>query len=97
MKMNEEKDGFSFAIDAIDSPKARACTLKTPNGIIETPVFMPVGTQGTVKAVNQRFLEQDIKAQIVLSNTYHLYLRPGMEILEKAGGLHKFMKGLNDN
>ncbi len=52
---------------------------------------MPVGTQGTVKAVNQNFLEHDIKAQIVLSNTYHLYLRPGTEILEKAGGLHKFM------
>ena len=52
---------------------------------------MPVGTQGTVKAVNQNFLEHDIKAQIVLSNTYHLYLRPGTKILEKAGGLHKFM------
>src|SRR5665811_49265 len=52
---------------------------------------MPVGTQGTVKAVNQSYLEKDIQAQIVLSNTYHLYLRPGTEVLEKAGGLHKFM------
>ncbi|NWG27333.1 MAG: tRNA guanosine(34) transglycosylase Tgt, partial [Ignavibacteriaceae bacterium] len=63
----------------------------TDHGTVETPAFMPVGTQGTVKAVNQNFLEHDIKAQIVLSNTYHLYLRPGTEILEKAGGLHKFM------
>src|SRR5690606_32627928 len=55
------------------------------------PIFMPVGTQGTVKAVNQHYLAEDIEAQIVLSNTYHLYLRPGTEILEKAGGLHKFM------
>jgi len=71
--------------------KARAGVFETDHGIVETPAFMPVGTQGTVKAVNQNFLEQDIKAQIVLSNTYHLYLRPGTEILEKAGGLHKFM------
>jgi queuine tRNA-ribosyltransferase len=70
--------------------KARAGVFETDNGIIETPAFMPVGTQGTVKAVNQKILEE-IKAQIVLSNTYHLYLRPGTEVLEKAGGLHKFM------
>jgi queuine tRNA-ribosyltransferase len=72
--------------------KARAGYFETPHGVVETPIFMPVGTQGTVKAVNQFFLETDIKAQIVLSNTYHLYLRPGTEILEKAGGLHQFMK-----
>jgi queuine tRNA-ribosyltransferase len=71
--------------------KARAGFFETDHGIVETPAFMPVGTQGTVKAVNNNFLEQDIKAQIVLSNTYHLYLRPGTEVLEKAGGLHKFM------
>ncbi len=71
--------------------KARACNLKTEHGVIETPIFMPVGTLGTVKAVNQDLLENEIKAQIVLSNTYHLFLRPGMEVMEQAGGLHKFM------
>ena len=83
---------LNFSITAKDSDsKARAGSFETDHGIVETPAFMPVGTQGTVKAVNQNFLEHDIKAQIVLSNTYHLYLRPGTEILEKAGGLHKFM------
>jgi queuine tRNA-ribosyltransferase len=71
--------------------KARAGFFETDHGTVETPIFMPVGTQGTVKAVNQNYLEKDIQAQIVLSNTYHLYLRPGTEVLEKAGGLHKFM------
>ena len=71
--------------------KARAGEFETAHGKVETPIFMPVGTQGTVKAVNQRYLESDIKAQIVLSNTYHLYLRPGTDTLEKAGGLHQFM------
>lgn len=70
---------------------ARAGWFETDHGRVETPIFMPVGTQGTVKAVNQNILEEEIKAQIVLSNTYHLYLRPGTEILESAGGLHKFM------
>jgi queuine tRNA-ribosyltransferase len=74
-----------------EGSKARTGYFQTDHGIVETPIFMPVGTQGTVKAVNQSFLENDIKAQIVLSNTYHLYLRPGTEVLEKAGGLHKFM------
>ena len=64
--------------------------MTTDHGIIETPIFMPVGTQGTVKAVHIPELEQDIRAQIILGNTYHLYLRPGLDILEKAGGLHKF-------
>ncbi|MEI7811369.1 MAG: tRNA guanosine(34) transglycosylase Tgt [Ignavibacteria bacterium] len=73
------------------SSKARAGKIETAHGIIETPIFMPVGTQGTVKAVNQYYLKTDVKAQIILSNTYHLYLRPGPEILEKAGGLHKFI------
>ena len=71
--------------------KARAGTIETDHGNIETPIFMPVGTAGTVKAVHQRELINDIKAQIILGNTYHLYLRPGMDILEKAGGIHKFI------
>jgi len=71
--------------------KARAGWFQTDHGVVETPIFMPVGTQGTVKAVNQYYLEHEIRAQIVLSNTYHLYLRPGTEILESAGGLHNFM------
>ena len=71
--------------------KARCGFFETDHGIVETPIFMPVGTQGSVKAVNQSYLEKDIQAQIVLSNTYHLYLRPGTEVLENAGGLHKFI------
>lgn len=71
--------------------KARVGEFKTGHGTVQTPIFMPVGTQGTVKAVTQRVLENEINAEIVLSNTYHLYLRPGTEILEKAGGLHRFM------
>jgi queuine tRNA-ribosyltransferase len=70
--------------------KARAGVLHTDHGTIETPIFMPVGTAGTVKAVHQRELHDDIHAQIILGNTYHLYLRPGLDILEKAGGLHRF-------
>lgn len=70
--------------------KARAGLITTDHGQIETPIFMPVGTQGAVKAVHMPELENDIKAQIILGNTYHLYLRPGLEILEQAGGLHKF-------
>lgn len=69
---------------------ARAGLITTDHGTIETPIFMPVGTLGSVKAVHQRELRDDIKAQIILGNTYHLYLRPGIDILEKAGGLHKF-------
>lgn len=69
---------------------ARAGLITTAHGIIETPIFMPVGTVGSVKAVHFHELENDIKAQIILGNTYHLYLRPGMGIIEKAGGLHKF-------
>jgi len=70
---------------------ARTGTISTAHGDITTPVFMPVGTQGTVKGVHQHELENIVKAQIILGNTYHLYLRPGVEILQKAGGLHKFM------
>ncbi len=71
--------------------KARAGKIITDHGEIETPIFMPVGTVGSVKAVTQQQLHNDIKAQIILGNTYHLYLRPGLEVLEQAGGLHKFM------
>lgn len=69
---------------------ARAGLITTAHGTIETPIFMPVGTVGSVKAVHFHELENDIKAQIILGNTYHLYLRPGMDIIEKVGGLHKF-------
>ncbi len=69
---------------------ARAGEIHTDHGIIETPIFMPVGTAGTVKAVHQHELINDVKAQIILGNTYHLYLRPGLDTIEKAGGLHKF-------
>jgi len=71
--------------------KARAGSLTTDHGVIQTPIFMPVGTMGTVKGVHQRELKNDINPDIILGNTYHLYLRPQTEILEKAGGLHKFM------
>ena len=73
------------------SSNARACLIKTSHGSIETPVFMPVGTQGTVKGIHQRELKEEIKSDIILGNTYHLYLRPGIETIEKAGGLHKFI------
>jgi queuine tRNA-ribosyltransferase len=71
--------------------KARAGALETAHGIIETPIFMPVGTVGTVKGVHQSELKEQINPDIILGNTYHLYLRPGTDILQKAGGLHKFM------
>lgn len=70
--------------------KARAGVITTGHGPIETPIFMPVGTVGSVKAVTQEQLNNEIEAQIILGNTYHLYLRPGTEVLEQAGGLHKF-------
>src|SRR5215213_6830669 len=71
--------------------KARAGKITTDHGEILTPIFMPVGTVGSVKAVTQQQLEDNVKAQIILGNTYHLFLRPGLEIMEAAGGLHKFM------
>ena len=70
--------------------KARAGVITTDHGTIETPIFMPVGTLGSVKGVHTRELRDDIKAQIILGNTYHLYLRPGLDVVRKAGGLHKF-------
>lgn len=72
------------------SSNARAGLITTRHGTVETPIFMPVGTQGTVKAVHFSELKEDVKAEIILGNTYHLYLRPGVEILEQAGGLHRF-------
>jgi queuine tRNA-ribosyltransferase len=82
---------MKFELTAND-PKssARAGVLQTDHGEIQTPIFMPVGTAGSVKAVHQRELEHDVQAQIILGNTYHLYLRPGLGVLEQAGGLHKF-------
>jgi queuine tRNA-ribosyltransferase len=71
--------------------KARAGEFITGHGCVQTPIFMPVGTAGTVKAVHQHELKNDIKAQIILGNTYHLYLRPGLNTLESAGGLHRFI------
>jgi queuine tRNA-ribosyltransferase len=82
---------MKFTLSKTDqNTKARAGVVTTDHGEIHTPIFMPVGTAGSVKAVHQRELDQDIKAQIILGNTYHLYLRPGLDILERAGGLHKF-------
>ena len=80
-----------FDLQHTDSDSAaRAGVIHTDHGDIQTPIFMPVGTVGTVKGVHFRELREDIKAQIILGNTYHLYLRPGTHILHKAGGLHKF-------
>ena len=82
---------MKFTLQVEDpASKARAGFIETSHGTIQTPIFMPVGTAGTVKAVHQRELKEDIKAQIILGNTYHLYLRPGLDILQKAGGLHGF-------
>lgn len=83
---------MNFHLTARDPrSSARAGVLSTAHGDIETPIFMPVGTAGSVKAVHQRELENDIGAQIILGNTYHLYLRPGIDLLQRAGGLHRFM------
>ena len=82
---------MTFELQYTDSKtNARAGLITTDHGQIETPIFMPVGTVGTVKGVHLPELREDIKAQIILGNTYHLYLRPGLEVIEKAGGLHKF-------
>src|SRR5687767_11674730 len=82
---------MKFQLQAKDPHSAaRAGEITTDHGTILTPIFMPVGTAGTVKAVHQRELKEDIHAQIILGNTYHLYLRPGLHTIESAGGLHKF-------
>jgi len=81
-----------FNLDSKDpNSKARAGTIKTDHGLIHTPIFMPVGTSATVKGVHQRDLKQEVNPDIILGNTYHLYLRPSEKIIEKAGGIHKFM------
>ncbi len=83
---------ISFNLEKTDgSSQARAATISTDHGVIKTPIFMPVGTAATVKTIHFNELEEEIKAQIILSNTYHLFLRPGEELIHEAGGLHKFM------
>ncbi|MFK8038111.1 MAG: tRNA guanosine(34) transglycosylase Tgt [Crocinitomicaceae bacterium] len=83
---------MKFKLETTDpGSKARTGTVTTDHGDIKTPIFMPVGTAATVKGVHQHEVENDIKAQIILGNTYHLYLRPGIETIQKAGGLHQFM------
>ena len=87
---NPEGAGFKFEVLATDPTGARLGRLTTPHGVVDTPAFMPVGTAATVKGQTQQDLE-DLGVQILLSNTYHLYLRPGHELIRKLGGLHKFM------
>lgn len=83
---------LSFELEKKDiQTAARAGKITTDHGVIETPIFMPVGTVGSVKALSQQQLKTDVEAQIILGNTYHLYLRPGMDVMEAAGGLHRFM------
>ena len=83
---------FRFELEHVDRKTgARLGKLYTPHGVIQTPIYMPVGTQATVKAMLPRDLA-DIRAQIILSNTYHLYLRPGSKLVKEAGGLHSFMQ-----
>ena len=85
-------ENMNFELIKTDTAtKARAGKITTAHGVIETPIFMPVGTLGTVKGIHQRELKEDINPDIILGNTYHLYLRPSTAILEKAGGLHQFM------
>ena len=82
---------MKFTLQAQDAlSNARAGEIQTAHRHIQTPIFMPVGTAATVKAVHMHELVEDIQAQIILGNTYHLYLRPGLDVLHKAGGLHKF-------
>jgi len=84
---------MSFKIICCDKKSnARVGKLKTDHGVINTPIFMPVGTLGTVKGVHQRELNKDVKAEIILGNTYHLYLRPGIDVIQKAGGIHEFIR-----
>ncbi len=86
------KQAITYELLHIDKHSgARRGVIHTPHGDIQTPIFMPVGTQATVKGVNPRELKEEVKAQIILSNTYHLFLRPGHELVKEAGGLHQFM------
>ena len=89
--MNPQKKLMEFELlHTLEGSRARAGVITTGNGKIETPVFMPVGTAGSIKGIHTRDIKDDIRAQIILGNTYHLYLRPGIDIIENAGGLHKF-------
>src|ERR1700723_2752463 len=88
--METQHEGFKFEVLATDPTGARLGRLTTPHGVVDTPAFMPVGTAATVKGQTQQDLE-DLGVQILLSNTYHLYLRPGHELIRKLGGLHQFM------
>lgn len=91
MIITDKRAGRFFTLQHTDTNSAaRAGSIETDHGTIETPIFMPVGTVGSVKAVHLREIKDDINAQIILGNTYHLYLRPGLKVLEAAGGLHKF-------
>ncbi|MDP3927553.1 MAG: tRNA guanosine(34) transglycosylase Tgt [Bacteroidota bacterium] len=84
---------MKFTLHKTDTEtKARAGTLHTGRGNIETPIFMPVGTQGSVKSISQEDLAQKVQAQIILANTYHIFLRPGLEVINKAGGIHQFIQ-----
>ena len=86
------KEAITYELLHIDKNSgARRGVIHTPHGDIQTPIFMPVGTQATVKALTPEELKEDVQAQIILSNTYHLFLRPGHELVKEAGGLHKFM------
>ncbi|OYW10494.1 MAG: tRNA guanosine(34) transglycosylase Tgt, partial [Acidobacteriia bacterium 12-62-4] len=90
--MSELKEGLRFELQAqCPVTGARAGLMHTPHGVVETPVFMPVGTQATVKSLMPRQIEEELDAKIILSNTYHLYLRPGHELIRQLGGLHQFM------
>ena len=83
---------MKFKLEHKDSEtKARACKIETDHGVIQTPIFMPVGTAASVKGVDQMVLKNEINPDVILANNYHLYLRPGPEIISEAGGIHKFM------
>ena len=85
---------MKFTLEHTDrQSKARAGEIVTDHGVIKTPIFMPVGTAAAMKGIFHRDLKDEVKAQIILANTYHLYLRPGMEIIEQAGGVHRFSSG----
>lgn len=90
--MEQKKEALTFEIKKIDPRTgARLGVMHLPHGDVETPCFMPVGTQATVKSMTPEELKEQVKANIILSNTYHLFLRPGDELIKKAGGLHNFM------
>ena len=92
MRVKIRYKAVKFTLEKKDTgSSARAGSLETDHGVIQTPIFMPVGTVGSVKSVPQSALINEVNADIILGNTYHLFLRPGMDTMEKAGGLHQFM------